>query len=268
MLNESDNFYDILDLRPDASPHQIREAYLRAKATYHKDSAALYSIISTEEREDILHLIEEAYKVLSSPQKRKEYDQKHGILDPSGIHDLPMSSVSKDFFSQPTYPTIPSRSSHQKVVSIDRTSPFGNEPISEEMLISPTTHTSHQDSSLLTNSQEKMQIQPNKIESQNRENSSLETLKKEIEVENDWSGAFLRKVREATSISIEEVSNITKINKHYLFALEEENFSKLPASAYVRGFVSQIAKLYRLPIEKVIQGYMSRLTTSREPKKK
>ena len=268
MLNESENFYDILDLKPDASPQQIREAYLRAKATYHKDSAALYSLISTEEREDILQLIEEAYKILSNPQKRKEYDQKHGILDPLGTHDLPMASVSKDFFSQPIYPAASTLSS-PKVISIDRTSPFGNEPVSEEMLISPPTATPHQEQVVVsTTSSEKMNLHSAKTQNLNRDISSLESLKKEIEIEVEWSGAFLRKVREATSISIEEVSNITKINKHYLFALEEENFSKLPASAYVRGFVSQIAKLYRLPIEKVIQGYMSRLTTLREQKKK
>ena len=44
--DEAPTLYEVLDLTPDASAQEVREAYLRTKAAYGKDSVALYSLIS------------------------------------------------------------------------------------------------------------------------------------------------------------------------------------------------------------------------------
>ncbi len=49
LLNEYSTLYDVLDLKPDASAEDIRDAYMRTKAAYNKDSVALYTLISPEE---------------------------------------------------------------------------------------------------------------------------------------------------------------------------------------------------------------------------
>lgn len=72
-LSELD-FYEILDLRVDADRGEIERAYLRAVSTYHQDSLASYGVLSPEARESILKKIEEAFKTLSDPEKRKSYD--------------------------------------------------------------------------------------------------------------------------------------------------------------------------------------------------
>ena len=79
-LGENLTYYDVLDLTPDASPQEVRDGYLRTKATYTKDSVALYTLIGSEEREEMLKQIEEAYVVLSNPEKRRDYDRYHGLL--------------------------------------------------------------------------------------------------------------------------------------------------------------------------------------------
>lgn len=52
-------------------------------------------------------------------------------------------------------------------------------------------------------------------------------------------GEKLRSIREAQGLSIIVVSDITKIQRHYLQAIEDGELSRLPRGPYVRGFVRQ-----------------------------
>jgi hypothetical protein len=56
-------------------------------------------------------------------------------------------------------------------------------------------------------------------------------------------GRFLEAIRERRGISREEIAHETKIRVWLLEQLEHENFHKLPAPVYVRGFVLQVATL-------------------------
>lgn len=302
-LNEQPTYYDVLDLKPDASPHEIREAYLRIKSTYRQDSVALYSLIGTSEREDMLRLIEEAYEILSSPEKRKEYDRFHGLL---GLEDELAARA-------PVHP--------KKIISIDRRPPMETMPNEDELLIAPTTDfgstgpaqgfsrvaddpfsespapaqppalsaalpsaeppTENLSPPLQRPSPPPVMINPfmgsphapspppraePRPASKPRQAEFEQSLDREIEAETEWSGLFLRRVREARKISIEELSGITKISKTYLLAIEEENFSKLPAAVFVRGFVTQVARTLRLPINPVVAAYLNRFNLARADK--
>jgi cytoskeletal protein RodZ len=54
------------------------------------------------------------------------------------------------------------------------------------------------------------------------------------------------------------MANITKVSKSYILAIEDENFPKLPAPVFMRGFVTQMAKVLRLPHDQVAAAYMAR----------
>jgi DnaJ-class molecular chaperone len=71
------SYYDILELTADATPQEIRSAYLRLKSSYSKDNVANYSVYSREETDQMLQKIEEAYLILSNPERRKAYDLSH-----------------------------------------------------------------------------------------------------------------------------------------------------------------------------------------------
>jgi cytoskeletal protein RodZ len=64
-------------------------------------------------------------------------------------------------------------------------------------------------------------------------------------------GEILRNARNKKSLSIEEVSKVTKIRKKYLLSLEESAWNKLPGVAYVTGFVKRYAEAVDLDPEKV-----------------
>lgn len=79
---EKNNYYEILETQPDATPAQIEQAYLRAKNAYTGDSVALYSLMTREDCNRFLQQIEEAYSVLGFPEKRREYDRVKGFNQP------------------------------------------------------------------------------------------------------------------------------------------------------------------------------------------
>lgn len=79
----------------------------------------------------------------------------------------------------------------------------------------------------------------------------------EINFEVEFSGAILRRLRESCQATLDEVAEITKISKRYLLAIEENDFNGLPASVYVRGFVSEYARVLGLDMQRVAQSYMA-----------
>ncbi len=73
---EEMNFYEILNVPPSASQQSIEQAYTVGKNAFEEDSLATYGLVDQEERERTLRRIEEAFKTLSTPRKRRRYDVK------------------------------------------------------------------------------------------------------------------------------------------------------------------------------------------------
>lgn len=65
------NYYDLLQVNKNASPEIIEKAYKILAKKYHPD---LQPDTNKKQAEEILKDINEAYEVLSSPEKRKVYD--------------------------------------------------------------------------------------------------------------------------------------------------------------------------------------------------
>jgi curved DNA-binding protein CbpA len=71
---EEMNFYEILNVPPSASQQDIEQAYAVGKHAFEEGSLAHYGLVGQEERESTLNRIEEAFKTLSNPRKRRRYD--------------------------------------------------------------------------------------------------------------------------------------------------------------------------------------------------
>lgn len=70
-------------------------------------------------------------------------------------------------------------------------------------------------------------------------------------------GKILRTERESQGIDLETASEATKIRKHYLNALEEENFEILPARVYAIGFVASYARFLHLNPDAMVSQFKS-----------
>ena len=208
------SLYDILELTPDATPQEIRSAYLRLKSAYGKDNIAHYSVFSREETEQMLQNVENAYLTLSNPEKRRSYDQNQGLT--------------------------------------------GGAPQD----VAAPGHLSFQNSSALTSMTLKATVSA-PVQTSEPHSSDLDSI---VSNEQSWSGPAIRRIREAKRITLEDLSDYTRISRAYLNALEEENFPRLPAQVYVRGFLQQVSKRLKLPAEQVTKQYLERMKASQPEK--
>ncbi|MDQ3368705.1 MAG: helix-turn-helix domain-containing protein [Myxococcota bacterium] len=78
-----------------------------------------------------------------------------------------------------------------------------------------------------------------------------------------FTGPLLRQIREAIGIELREIAEKSKIGMAYLNALEGDNFGKLPAAVYVRGFLAEYSRALGLDGERVKQTYLARFKAAR-----
>lgn len=97
----SSNYYQLLGLSPSASPQQIRRAYREKSKLYHPDTTELPEAIATSKFQEL----NEAYGMLSSPERRVAYDLK------MGYSRIPVIQTPRDV-SRPTSDSRVSRSAY------------------------------------------------------------------------------------------------------------------------------------------------------------
>ncbi|NIQ39136.1 MAG: DnaJ domain-containing protein [Proteobacteria bacterium] len=85
------NYYEILEVSPDASQVEIREAYEQAKKIYNQDSTGIYSLLEENEIEQLSMLIEEAYQTIGNENTRREYDRTLGRDEAEGARSADSS---------------------------------------------------------------------------------------------------------------------------------------------------------------------------------
>jgi curved DNA-binding protein CbpA len=93
MTPVEDTFYNTLGINETATPAEIKAAYRQLAKEYHPDE------IPQEFRdrplgklaEEAFRAVDQAYKVLSDPQRRQSYDEQLRIarLPPAPVHRLP-----------------------------------------------------------------------------------------------------------------------------------------------------------------------------------
>jgi len=71
-------------------------------------------------------------------------------------------------------------------------------------------------------------------------------------------GQLLQEARQQKGVSLEQVEEVTRIRQKFLKALEEEDYTALPAEAYVKGFLRNYALYLGLDPEEVLALYEGR----------
>ena len=227
-MNHQDkkNYYEILEVPTDASSEEVYQGYIKAKNTYSHDSIALYSLMTKEECDKILELVEEAYSILSDPDKRIKYNQARSIATPDREFLTKEDNEPPPSFHQPQQAPPPPKA--------------------------PGSGTRGMMSKIVANKRFSLDFIPNP------------EIEKKIEQTVEFTGAFLREIREYKNVDLHRMSDMTKISKSYLKNIEEENQGNLPALVYVRGFVYQYAKCLKLNPDMVATSYINYLKKTME----
>ena len=78
----------------------------------------------------------------------------------------------------------------------------------------------------------------------------------------------LHVAREAKSLTVQQVAEVTKIRTDHIRALEEGNFDSFSAPVYIRGFVRTYSTLLKLDVPKImaaLDGELGQTEKFREP---
>lgn len=76
--------------------------------------------------------------------------------------------------------------------------------------------------------------------------------------EHGYTGALLRSVREARKISLQDMSDTTRISARYLDAIESDEHDVLPSATFVRGYIREMSRMLGMESRLVVEGYMTR----------
>jgi len=75
-------------------------------------------------------------------------------------------------------------------------------------------------------------------------------------------GARLKEARLQKGYSLDDLQEITKIQKRYLIGIEEGNYASMPGSFYVRAFIKQYAEAVGLNPNDILQQYQKEIPAS------
>lgn len=70
------NYYEILEVSPQASEHEIHQAYVNVKKAYSLRNPDIFKNFSFDELQQLLIVIEEAYSTVGNKDTREIYDAK------------------------------------------------------------------------------------------------------------------------------------------------------------------------------------------------
>lgn len=210
------NYYEILDLKENATQQEIFLAYEKAKKTYGIENKAITSVFSNEEANELRNLIEEAYEVLRNDNYRNVYEKRMlaNTFSKDEMTAEAIKSASQEIFKRAEVPVITTTVSAQTTVVTTEADFLSEAPV----------------------------IDPH--------------FEAELANKKEWTGDDLKQVREYRKLSFDELTDITKINPWYIAALEKMDPANLPVEVFVRGYVLQVAKALGLKEKAVADSYM------------
>jgi flagellar biosynthesis protein FlhG len=195
-LDELD-YYETLEILRDASLEDIEKAYELLRNAYSTDSLALHSVFSEGDASVMRDRIDEAYRVLSDFELRRDYDATRRKA-------RGFASTNTEEFGAEGDPQM---------------SPIGSpQPLDHEI------------------------DQPD---------------------DGKWDGSFLRRARIQAGMELEEIAEVTKVGIRSLRLIEDDAYEELPATVYVRGFVTAYVRTLGIDSDGVVASYVQRVEESR-----
>ncbi|MBW1942117.1 MAG: helix-turn-helix domain-containing protein [Deltaproteobacteria bacterium] len=78
-------------------------------------------------------------------------------------------------------------------------------------------------------------------------------------------GALLRTEREKQGLTREDIADATKLRRHFIEALEAEEWKELPPPVFVKGFITSYARTLHLNAREILERYERDVPTESAP---
>lgn len=82
----------------------------------------------------------------------------------------------------------------------------------------------------------------------------------------EWKGAILREIREIRGLTLEDIAQHTKISRGHLRSIEEDCYDFLPPDVYLKGFITQVAKVLGIDSTTIAGRIMEQVRSRRGPR--
>ncbi|PIQ99915.1 MAG: hypothetical protein COV66_09960 [Nitrospinae bacterium CG11_big_fil_rev_8_21_14_0_20_45_15] len=79
-------------------------------------------------------------------------------------------------------------------------------------------------------------------------------------------GSFLKSERELRGISLEEISDVTKVRLTFLKAIESNNFDEFPGEVFIKGYIRSYAKAIGSDVDEILNIYDDEIGRDRKEK--
>ncbi len=214
-------YYEIFGLGRGCSILDINNQYERLKKVYVIENPMLRDIFDDESLFVYNAFLDSVYRELTNHELRKEYDMEME----EHLNSLEESFPDTFFLSEVVKRYNRNKKGGKKLIKKDV---FGREADKKNFTVEDLDYV---DSNTLF------------------EKYINETIKGEI----------LKKIREEIGISVKAIVSSTKISSFIVHALENDEYGKLPADIYVKGFLTNYCKAVKLNsvnTDKVIADYL------------
>lgn len=249
------NYYELLDVKPHVSAQELERSYQRARRYFSGESVATYALFQPDELTLLRRRIEEAYRVLSDPERRRRYDREIFDLEEGEERPAPVEEAQTAMF-EPVHEIVPEEEAEEEPPR--RIQPL--EVIEEDLLETQEISEPPGDIDSIDDRiiREEGEDSPPAVAVDQPPKPQLPPMPA-ITEETEYTGDLLRQVREARGLTLEQMANTTKIAIYYIRNLEAEEYEDLPAEVYVRGYLKQLAKLLKLDPEPMVKSYIDRM---------
>lgn len=254
------SLYELLEVEPVATFEDIEHAYRRMCEYLDAQSLAVYSMLHDEEAEALRRDVETAYRTLSDPEKRAAYDQAcqnpeqgyPAVVIPETVSG---SNVSMGHVAQ----RISHEHQEENVVANEAQpkKPLVNETAIDAAMPQKEEEGEFSPSQSVVEKTKKSHKEHSKQSTGARIQKFVPTLELGPAEEIEFGGSLLKRLRESAGVSLKDLSEVTKISKHYLRAIEENEFGMLPAAVYVRGFIMEYARAFGFNPTVVAKSYLA-----------
>jgi hypothetical protein len=231
--------YEVLEVAPDAPPEEIERACERAVALYGPGSLATYTLMSAEEAALLTRRIDEARETLLDGGARARYDASLGLARPEPSAAAAAPAEAPPPLAADAIPPAPVHAEER--------------PAAPVILLATAVEAA--------GPAQPPAIPPGATPIPLRNEVAPAPADRDVVVPDGaaWSGEVLRKVREARGLSVQQVSERTRVTRHHIENIEADRFGLLPAPVYLRGILAALARELRLDGQKVARSYLERV---------
>lgn len=245
------DYYQLLEITPDAGPAEVDEAYQRQMELLSGESLATYGLFVADDLVHFRQRVEEAYRVLRDPARRGAYDVQAGYA-PEAVE-----AAAGEAAPRAREAAVPAP------VAMAAGGPPDGSPAGEGVAEPAAAH----DLPPFEASGPAAAVAPEAPAPEAAGADDAAPAPEEVvDPDDGYDGPAMRAARERRGLSLATISGRTRIAEYYLEHIESEQFDTLPPPIYLRSYLRQYAAAIGVDENRAVEAYMARYNQARGAK--